>query len=66
MQTESTMIWNSSACSTIGAYSKWIDGAPAELSVLPPLVDILTRGMSASEDTAAAAAISFKYICEGV
>nr|CAD1836172.1 unnamed protein product [Ananas comosus var. bracteatus] len=52
------------ACSTIGAYSKWIDGAPVELSVLPPLVDILTRGMSASEDTAAAAAISFKYICE--
>ncbi|XP_073000686.1 transportin MOS14 [Typha latifolia] len=51
-------------CTTIGAYSKWIDSAPVELSILPPLVDILTRGMSASEDCAAAAAVAFKYICE--
>ncbi|THU56155.1 hypothetical protein C4D60_Mb11t14270 [Musa balbisiana] len=51
-------------CSTIGAYSKWIDAAPVELSILPPLVDILTKSMSASEDSAAAAAVAFKYICE--
>ncbi|KAJ6817034.1 transportin MOS14 isoform X2 [Iris pallida] len=51
-------------CSTIGAYSKWISAAPLELSILPPLVDILTRGMSTSEDSSAAAALAFKYICE--
>ncbi|ONM05796.1 Transportin MOS14 [Zea mays] len=51
-------------CSTIGAFSKWIDAAPAELSILPPLVDILNKGMSTSEDTAAAASMAFKYICE--
>ncbi|XP_042428685.1 transportin MOS14-like [Zingiber officinale] len=51
-------------CSTVGAYSKWIDVAPVELSILPPLVGILTKGMSASEDCAAAAAVAFKYICE--
>ncbi|KAM3402196.1 hypothetical protein ACQJBY_006243 [Aegilops geniculata] len=51
-------------CSTIGAFSKWIDAAPAELPILPPLVDILNKGMSTSEDTAAAASVSFKYICE--
>lgn len=51
-------------CSTIGAYSKWINAAPTELSILPSLVDILTRGMSTSEDSSAAAAVAFKYICE--
>ncbi|AQK65077.1 Transportin MOS14 [Zea mays] len=51
-------------CLTIGAFSKWIDAAPAELSILPPLVDILNKGMSTSEDTAAAASMAFKYICE--
>uniref|UniRef100_A0A1D1YRE4 Transportin-3 n=1 Tax=Anthurium amnicola TaxID=1678845 RepID=A0A1D1YRE4_9ARAE len=48
-------------CSTIGAYSKCLNAAP---SALPSLVDILTSGMTASEDTAAAAALAFKYICE--
>ncbi|KAG0452940.1 hypothetical protein HPP92_025604 [Vanilla planifolia] len=51
-------------CATIGAYSKWINSAPVEHPILPPLVDILTRGMSTSEDAAAAATIAFKYICE--
>ncbi|KAK3157782.1 hypothetical protein QOZ80_2AG0127920 [Eleusine coracana subsp. coracana] len=51
-------------CSTIGAFSKWIDAAPAELSILPPLVDVLNKGMSTSEDTAAAASVAFKHICE--
>lgn len=56
---------NLAVCSTIGAFSKWIDAAPAELPILPPLVDILNKGMSTSEDTAAAASVAFKYICEG-
>lgn len=51
-------------CVTIGAYSKWIKSAPVEQPILPPLVDILTKGMSTSEDSAAAATLSFKYICE--
>ncbi|WOL09630.1 transportin MOS14 [Canna indica] len=51
-------------CSTIGAYSKCIDAAPVELKILPPLLDILTKGMSVSEDCAAAAAVAFKDICE--
>ncbi|KAL5224275.1 hypothetical protein ABZP36_010914 [Zizania latifolia] len=51
-------------CSLIGAFSKWIDAAPSELPILPPLVDILNKGMRTSEDTAAAASVAFKYICE--
>lgn len=51
-------------CATIGAYSKWINSAPVEHPILPPLVDILTKGMSTSEDAAAAATLAFKYICE--
>ncbi|KAL6883266.1 hypothetical protein ACP4OV_010680 [Aristida adscensionis] len=51
-------------CATIGAFSKWIDAAPPELAILPPLVDILNKGMITSEDTAAAASMAFKYICE--
>ncbi|XP_078427860.1 ARM repeat superfamily protein isoform X2 [Wolffia australiana] len=48
-------------CSTIGAYSKSLNVLP---SVLPSLVDILTRGMSSSPESAAAASVAFKYICE--
>uniref|UniRef100_A0A0D3HEQ7 Importin N-terminal domain-containing protein n=1 Tax=Oryza barthii TaxID=65489 RepID=A0A0D3HEQ7_9ORYZ len=51
-------------CSLIGAFSKWIEAAPSELLILPPLVDILNKGMSTSEETAAAASVAFKYICE--
>ncbi|PKU82777.1 transportin MOS14 isoform X1 [Dendrobium catenatum] len=51
-------------CSTIGAYSKWINSAPVEHPILPPLVDILTKGMSTSEESAAAATLAFKFICE--
>ncbi|KAH7662701.1 transportin-3 protein [Dioscorea alata] len=51
-------------CSTIGAFSKWISTAPAELSVIATVVDILTRGMCTSEDSATAAAVAFKYLCE--
>ncbi|BAT11307.1 transportin MOS14 [Oryza sativa Japonica Group] len=51
-------------CSLVGAFSKWIEAAPSELLILPPLVDILNKGMSTSEETAAAASVAFKYICE--
>ncbi|XP_051116858.1 transportin MOS14 isoform X2 [Andrographis paniculata] len=51
-------------CLTIGAYSKWLDTAPSGLSFLPPLIDILVGGMSISEDTAAAAALAFRHICD--
>ncbi|GAB2269903.1 Transportin mos14 [Dionaea muscipula] len=51
-------------CLTIGAYSKWLDASPSGLSVLPSLVEILMTGMSMSEDTAAAAALAFRHICD--
>ncbi|KAL3819335.1 hypothetical protein ACJIZ3_005240 [Penstemon smallii] len=51
-------------CLLIGAYSKWLDAAPSGLSFLPPLINILVNGMSISEDTAAAAALAFRHICD--
>ncbi|XP_074284647.1 transportin MOS14-like [Silene latifolia] len=51
-------------CLTIGAYSKWLDASSNGLSILPSLVDILMSGMSTSEDTAAAAALAFRHICD--
>ncbi|KAF9624704.1 hypothetical protein IFM89_012997 [Coptis chinensis] len=51
-------------CSTIGAFSKWLDAAPSGFSVLPSVVDILMSGMSTSEDSAAAAALAFRHICD--
>ncbi|XP_048500147.1 transportin MOS14 isoform X2 [Beta vulgaris subsp. vulgaris] len=51
-------------CLTIGAYSKWLDSSSNGLSILPSLVDILMGGMSTSEDTAAAAALAFRHICD--
>ncbi|KAK1306879.1 hypothetical protein QJS10_CPA10g01680 [Acorus calamus] len=51
-------------CLTIGAYSKWLAAAPIEQSMLPSVIDILTRGMSAVEESAAAAAHSLKLLCE--
>ncbi|CAA0826639.1 ARM repeat superfamily protein [Striga hermonthica] len=51
-------------CLVIGAYSKWLDGAPSGISFLPPLIDILVSGMSISEDSAAAAAVAFRHICD--
>ncbi|KAG5536759.1 hypothetical protein RHGRI_024256 [Rhododendron griersonianum] len=53
-------------CLTIGAYSKWLDAAPTGLSFLPSLIDILVSGMNVSEDTAAAAALAFRHICNGI
>lgn len=52
-------------CLTIGAYSKWLDAAPGGLSIFPSVIDILMSGMSISEDSAAAAALAFRHICDG-
>ncbi|KAL8529708.1 hypothetical protein ACS0TY_006957 [Phlomoides rotata] len=51
-------------CLVIGAYSKWLDAAPSGLSFLEPLIGILVSGMRVSEDTAAAAALAFRHICD--
>jgi transportin-3 len=62
----SSNVLETAVCSLVGAFSKWIEAAPSELLILPPLVDILNKGMSTSEETAAAASVAFKYICEGM
>uniref|UniRef100_A0A5B7AYJ9 Transportin-3 n=1 Tax=Davidia involucrata TaxID=16924 RepID=A0A5B7AYJ9_DAVIN len=51
-------------CLTIGAYSKWLDAASSGLSFLPSVIDILVSGMSMSEDSAAAAALALRHICD--
>ncbi|XP_024969319.1 transportin MOS14 isoform X1 [Cynara cardunculus var. scolymus] len=51
-------------CLTVGAYSKWLDAAQSGLSFLPSVIDILISGMSMSEDSAAAAALAFRHICD--
>ena len=53
-------------CLTIGAYSKWLDSASCGLSVLPSVLDILMNGMGTSEECAAAAALAFRHICDGI
>ncbi|XP_047316788.1 transportin MOS14 [Impatiens glandulifera] len=51
-------------CLTIGAYSKWINASPGGFTTfLPSLIEILVSGMSVSEDSAAAAALAFRHIC---
>lgn len=52
-------------CLTIGAYSKWLDAASSGLSILPLVIDILLSGMGTSEDSAAAAALAFRHLCDG-
>lgn len=51
-------------CLTIGAYSKWLDAASSGLSILPLVIDILLSGMGTSEDSAAAAALAFRHLCD--
>ncbi|KAF8399370.1 hypothetical protein HHK36_015235 [Tetracentron sinense] len=53
-------------CLTIGAYSKWLDAAPSGFSILPSVIEILMSGMSTSEESAAAAALAFRHICDGL
>ncbi|KAG2293291.1 hypothetical protein Bca52824_039960 [Brassica carinata] len=52
------------ACLLVGAYSKWLNAAPASVSILPSIIRILMSGMGASEDCAAAAALAFRHICD--
>ncbi|XWS48098.1 hypothetical protein CRYUN_Cryun13aG0043800 [Craigia yunnanensis] len=52
-------------CLIIGAYSKWLDAAPSGFSKLPLVIDILMNSMRTSEDSAAAAALAFRHICDG-
>ncbi|KAK7857259.1 transportin mos14 [Quercus suber] len=51
-------------CLTIGVYSKWLDSASTGPAILPSLIDILMSGMGTSEDSAAAAALAFRHICD--
>ncbi|GJT87389.1 transportin MOS14 [Tanacetum coccineum] len=51
---------NKTSCLTVGAYTKWIDGAPSGLSFLPSVIGILVSGISMSEDSAVAAALAFR------
>ncbi|PRQ16051.1 hypothetical protein RchiOBHm_Chr7g0180041 [Rosa chinensis] len=51
-------------CLTIGAYSKWLDAASGGLSILPSVIDVLMSGLAKSEDSAAAAALAFRQICD--
>ncbi|KAK8982744.1 hypothetical protein V6N11_046656 [Hibiscus sabdariffa] len=51
-------------CLIIGAFSKWLDAAPSGFSKLPLVIDILMSGMRTSEDSAAAAALAFRHICD--
>ncbi|XP_010546049.1 PREDICTED: transportin MOS14 isoform X2 [Tarenaya hassleriana] len=52
------------ACLLVGAYSKWLNAAPASLSILPSVIRILLSGMGTSEYCAAAAALAFRHICD--
>ncbi|KAL0856429.1 hypothetical protein Bca101_061582 [Brassica carinata] len=54
------------ACLLVGAYSKWLNAAPASVSILPSIIRILMSGMGTSEDCAAAAALAFRHICDGL
>lgn len=54
-----------SVCLTIGAYSKWLDAASDGLPLLSSVMKILMHGMGTSEDSAAAAAVAFRHICNG-
>ncbi|PON86109.1 Coatomer beta subunit [Trema orientale] len=51
-------------CLMIGAYSKWLDAASRGPSILPSVLQILMSGMGKSEDTAAAAALALRHICD--
>ncbi|XP_050223263.1 transportin MOS14 isoform X2 [Mercurialis annua] len=51
-------------CLTIGAYSKWLNAASDGLPLLSSVMRILMHGMGTSEDSAAAAAVAFRHICD--
>lgn len=49
---------------TIGAFADWLGVAPSAPSLLPSLLNLLTRGLAIPEDPAAAAALAFKHVCD--
>ncbi|KAL9337814.1 hypothetical protein Peur_069583 [Populus x canadensis] len=51
-------------CLTIGAYSKWFDASSDGFPLLSSVIKVLLSGMSKSEDSAAAAAVAFRHICD--
>ncbi|KAJ4851378.1 Transportin mos14 [Turnera subulata] len=51
-------------CLTIGAYSRWLNASSDGMPLLSSVIKILLRGMGTSEDSAAAAAVAFKHICD--
>ncbi|XP_044477067.1 transportin MOS14-like [Mangifera indica] len=51
-------------CLTVGAYSKWLDAVSSDPSILASVLGMLTSGMGVSEDSAAAAAVAFRHICD--
>ncbi|KAF9667797.1 hypothetical protein SADUNF_Sadunf15G0060800 [Salix dunnii] len=53
-----------SVCLTIGAYSKWLDAATDGFPLLSSVIKVLLSGMDRSEDSAAAAAVAFRHICD--
>lgn len=52
------------ACLTIGAYSKWLSGVPNAASSLPALIEVLTSGLSISDDSSTAAAMALRHVCD--
>ncbi|KAJ6411653.1 hypothetical protein OIU84_008270 [Salix udensis] len=52
-------------CLTIGAYSNWLDAATDGFPLLSSVIKVLLSGMDKSEDSAAAAAVAFRHICDG-
>ncbi|XP_061953802.1 transportin MOS14-like [Populus nigra] len=51
-------------CLTIGVYSKWLDASSDGFPLLSSVIKVLLSGMSKSEDSAAAAAVAFRHICD--
>ncbi|XP_044485028.1 transportin MOS14-like isoform X2 [Mangifera indica] len=51
-------------CLTIGAYSKWLDTVSSDPSILASVLGMLTSGMAVSKDSAAAAALALRHICD--
>ncbi|CAI0549560.1 unnamed protein product [Linum tenue] len=51
-------------CLTMGAYSRWLDAASDGLALLSSVIKVLLRGMGTSEESAAAAALAFRHICD--
>eukprot|EP00252_Welwitschia_mirabilis_P009642 TRINITY_DN22310_c0_g2_i1.p1 TRINITY_DN22310_c0_g2~~TRINITY_DN22310_c0_g2_i1.p1 ORF type:complete len:705 (-),score=141.34 TRINITY_DN22310_c0_g2_i1:336-2345(-) len=52
------------ACLTVGALSKWFSGSSNGSTFLPLVIEILTKGLCASEDSSAAAAMALRHICD--